>query len=163
MMRSPFFLLLVLPLFGFTQELKVLRLEYPTATMDMHTAEALSKTLAGISINDDPTLAAYKGALLTIKAKFTKQVEDRKSYFKEGVVLLEQAILTEPENIEIRCIRMGVQENSPKILKYKGNIEKDKQFLLDHYASVRNLEIKELIEGYVRQSKHFTDAEKQLF
>ncbi len=162
-MRHLLLLLLLLPLFGFTQELKVLRLEYPTATMDMHTAEALSKTLAQISKNDDATFAAYKGALLTIKAKFTKLIKDKKSYFKEGVALLEHAISIEPENIEIRCIRMGVQENSPKTLKYKGNIDKDKQFLLDHYAAVKNLEIKELIEAYVRQSKHFSDAEKQLF
>jgi hypothetical protein len=131
--------------------------------MDMHTAEALSNSIAQISINDEATLVAYKGALLTLKAKFTRSISDKKSYFKEGVALLEHAISTEPDNIEIRCIRMGVQENAPKILKYKGNIEKDKQFLLDHFTSVKNLEIKELIQGYVRQSKHFSEAEKQLF
>ena len=58
---------------------------------------------------------------------------------------------------------MGVQENSPKILRYKSNIDEDKQFLIDHYSSIKNQEIKDLIEGYVRQSTHFSDAEKQLF
>lgn len=163
MMRQLFYLSLLLPLIGFTQELKVLRLEYPTATMDMHTAEALSNSIAQISKIDDPILVAYKGALLTIKANFTKPIKDKKTYFKEGVELLEHAISTDPRNIEIRCIRMGVQENSPKILKYKDSINKDKQFLLDHFSLVKNREIKELIQGYVRQSKHFSDAEKQLF
>lgn len=162
-MRNLLFLFLLLPLFGFTQDLKVLRLEYPTATMDMHTAEALSKSLAEISKEDDANLAAYKGALLTIKAKFTGPIKDKKKYFKEGVSLLENAISIEPENIELRCLRMGVQENSPKILRYKGNIDADKQFLIDNFNSVKNIEIKELIEGYVRQSTHFSATEKQLF
>ena len=108
-------------------------------------------------------LVAYKGALLTVKAKFSGPIKDKKKYFKEGVALLEHAISREPENIEIRCLRMGVQENSPKILKYKGNIDEDKNFLLDHYATVKNEEVKELIQGFVRQSEHFGDAEKQLF
>ena len=162
-MRNLLFLLLLLPLIGFTQELKVLRLEYPTASMDMHTAEALSKSLAQISKTDDAILVAYKGALLTIKAKFSGPIKDKKRYFKEGAALLEHAISAEPENIELRCIRMGVQENSPKILRYKSNIDEDKQFLIDHYSSIKNQEIKDLIEGYVRQSTHFSDAEKQLF
>lgn len=162
-MRNLLFLFLLLPLFGFTQDLKVLRLEYPTATMDMHTAEALSNSLAEISKEDDANLAAYKGALLTIKAKFTKPIKDKKRYFQEGVSLLEHAISIEPENIELRCLRMGVQENAPKILKYKGNIEADKKFLIDHFAAVKNQEIKELIAGFVRQSTHFNAAEKQLF
>lgn len=162
-MRNLLFLFLLLPLFGFTQDLKVLRLEYPTATIDMHTAEALSKSLAEISKEDDANLAAYKGALLTIKAKFTGPIKDKKKYFKEGVTLIEHAISSEPKNIEIRCLRMGVQENSPKILRYKGNIDADKQFLIDNFNSVKNIEIKELIAGYVRQSNHFSAAEKQLF
>lgn len=162
-MRNLLFLFLLLPLFGFTQDLKVLRLEYSTATMDMHTAEALSESLATISKEDDATRLGYKGALLTVKAKFTRPIKDKKRYFKEGVSLLENAISMEPENIELRCLRMGVQENSPKILKYKGNIDTDKQFLIDNFNSVKNVEIKELIAGYVRQSTHFSAAEKQLF
>ena len=163
MMRHLLFLFVLAPIFGFTQELKVLRLEYPTATMDMHTAEALAKSLADITKDDDAVLVAYKGALLTVKAKFSGPIKDKKKYFKEGVALLEHAISREPENIEIRCLRMGVQENSPKILKYKGNIDEDKNFLLDHYATVQNEEVKELIQGFVRQSEHFGDAENQLF
>ncbi len=162
-MRQLLFLLFVLPIFGTSQEMRVLRLEYPTATIDMHTAEALSKSLADISTKGEATLVAYKGALLTIKAKFTKPIKDKKAYFKEGVALLEHAITAEPKNIEIRCIRMGVQENSPKALKYKDNIEEDKKFLIDHYTKVKNQEVKELIEGYVRQSAHFSATEKQLF
>lgn len=163
-MRQLLFLLLLIPFLGTSQELKTLRLEYQTATLDMHTAEALLKSLTTISKKDEPTYVAYKGALLTVQAKFTGPLKDKKSYFKEGVRLLEHAISEQPENIELRCLRMGVQENSPKILKYKDKLEEDKKFLIDHYStSVKNKEIKDLIEGYVRQSAQFTNAEKELF
>jgi len=119
--------------------------------------------LANISEQDDATLVAYKGALLTLKAKFTRSIKSKKSYFKEGVALLEHAISEEPENIEIRCIRMGVQENSPRIVNYKGQIAEDKKFLLDHYDTIKNQEVKEFIQGFVVHSKRFNDAEKQLF
>lgn len=163
MMRQLLFLLLVLPLFGASQELKMLRLEYPTAVIDMHTTEALLKSLANASIEDEPILAAYKGALLTIQARNTKGVSNKISYFKEGKTLLENAISEAPKNIEIRCLRMGVQENSPKIVRYKSNIEEDKNFLIDNFKSVKIQEVKDLVEGYVRQSALFTDVEKELF
>ena len=162
-MRPLFFLLLVLPLFGASQELKVLRLEYPTAVIDMHTMEVLLKSLADISTENAPILAAYKGALLTIQARNSKGISNKISYFKEGKTLLENAISAEPNNIEIRSLRMGVQENSPRIVRYKGNIDEDKKFIIDNYPSVKNQEIRAFIEGYVRQSDQFSDTEKQLF
>ena len=163
MIRHLLFFLLILPVFGTAQDLKALRSEYPRANTDVHTAAALLKSLAHVSTQDEATLVAYKGALLTIRARNSKGISDKISYFKEGKTLLEQAISEAPENIEIRCLRMGVQENSPKIVRYKGNLDTDKKFLIDNYAAVKNEEVKVFVEGYVRQSDQFTDTEKRLF
>lgn len=162
-MRLTLLLMVLLPLGLISQELNVLRLEYPTATIDMHTAEALSKSLSQITEEDDATLIAYKGALLTLKAKFSRAIRDKKKYFKEGATLLEHAIAKAPENIEIRCLRMGVQENAPKILKYKGDLEEDKQFILDQYPLIKDEKIKAFVQGYVSHSEQFSTTEKQLF
>lgn len=162
-MRLALLLLVLLPLGLAGQELKVLRLEYPTATIDMHTAEALLNSLSQISEEDDATRVAYKGALLTLKAKFTKAIRDKKKYFQEGTTLLEQAISKAPESIEIRCLRMGVQENTPKLLRYKGDLDEDKQFILDRYPSIKDEGIQAFIQGYVTHSKQFSTTEKQLF
>ncbi|MFS4445576.1 hypothetical protein [Maribacter sp. 2307UL18-2] len=162
-MRLVLLFVILLPLGLACQELKVLRLEYPTATIDMHTAEALSKSLSEVSEEDDATLIAYKGALLTLKAKFTRAIRDKKKYFKEGATLLEHAISKAPESIEIRCLRMGVQENAPKLLRYKGDLDEDKQFILNRYPLLKDEGIKAFIQGYVSHSKQFSTAEKQLF
>ena len=73
MIQRFLYLLLFIPLFGAAQDLKVIRLEYPTATLDMHTTERLSKSLSHIKPKDNAIHAAYKGALLTIRANFTVQ------------------------------------------------------------------------------------------
>ena len=112
---------------------------------------------------DIKTIVAYRGAVATLKAKFSKGIKNKKAFFKEGSELLEFAVTSEPKNIEIRCLRLGVQENSPKIVGYKQHIEADKQFILNHYASVTDGGLRKFIKGYVVLSSAFTDAEKQLF
>lgn len=162
-MRYLLLVFIALPLVVASQDLNVLRLEYPTATIDMHTAEALLQSLSPITGSDEATLIAYKGALLTLMAKFSGTIRDKKSYFKEGRTLLEKAVSEAPENIEIRCLRMGVQENSPKIVNYKGELKEDKQFILEHYPQIKDKEIKQFVRGYVAHSAHFSTSEKRLF
>ncbi len=148
---------------GISQELKELRVDYPKANLDKEITNTLYETLSSITKEDNKTIVAYKGAIATLKAKFAKGIRDKKRFFKEGAELLDFAITTEPKNIEIRCLRLGVQENSPKIVGYKKNIEEDKQYLLDHFASVTDIDLQKFIKGYVALSAAFTDAEKQLF
>jgi hypothetical protein len=147
----------------FSQELSELRMDYPKANLDEAITNTLHEKLTSVSKKEHNTLVAYKGAITTLKAKFAKGFKNKKTFFKEGAELLEYAVSKEPTNIEIRCLRLGVQENSPKIVGYKKNIESDKQFILDHYNSAIDKEIREFVKGYVQLSELFTDAEKQLF
>ncbi len=146
-----------------SQDLKELRMDYPKANLDEAVTNTLHEELLGVTKEDNKTIVAYKGAVSTLKAKFAKGFKNKKTFFKEGAELLEFAISSEPKNIEIRCLRLGVQENSPRIVGYKNNIEADKQFLLDHYKSDANKEIRNFVKGYVLLSNVFTEAEKQLF
>ena len=144
-------------------ELSKIRQTYPKAAKSSEAAQELYDTLASVSEDDNQTLVAYKGAVSTLMAKYAKGIKNKKAYFKTGTSLIEKAIVNEPKNIEIRCIRLGVQENSPKIMKYKNHIEEDKQFLLDHYNTTSSKEVKIFVKNYVVQSALFDSAEKQLF
>lgn len=162
-MRSLALLFLFVSTFCFAQELKELRVAYPKANLDEKITNALHENLASVSKENNKTIVAYRGAVATLKAKFAKGIRNKKTFFKEGAELLEFAVTSESKNIEIRCLRLGVQENSPKIVGYKQHIEVDKQFILDHYASITDGELRKFIKGYVVLSNAFTDAEKQLF
>jgi hypothetical protein len=80
--------------------------------------------------------------------------------FTEGVTLLESMVKADGNNPEIRLIRLSIQENTPKFLKYKGNIEEDKKVILSTFDK-QSKELKEYIRIYVNQSKVFTQADKQ--
>lgn len=146
-----------------TPKLSALRLNYPKANSDLETTNKLYKELTKVSKEDDQTLVAYKGAIATLKAKYAKGIKNKTSYFKEGAQLIEFASQSEPDNIEIRCIRLSVQENAPKIVRYSNKISEDKKYILEHYHQVDNPEIKKFIKNYVLLSNGFSTAEKQLF
>ncbi len=145
------------------QDLKSLRETYPQAVQDSAIATELGEQLAGVDEGSKPVLLAYKGAVLTLKARFSKKKSDKKEFFKEGVGLIEAAIAAEPENLEIRYLRLGVQENSPRFLGYHKNIEEDKDFILKNYASVSSAGLRRVIKDFVMGSKSFDDAEKKSF
>lgn len=162
-MRTLFLLFLFTSGFCASQELEELRTDYPKANKESSFTDALFEILASVSKEDDKTLVGYKGALLTLKAKHAKGFGNKKKYFKAGVELLEFAIESDTKNIEIRCLRLSVQENAPRIVGYKGKIEEDKKFLLNNYAVITDMGVRKFIKGYVQLSEAFSVAEKQSF
>ncbi len=146
---------------GSAQGLKEIRSEYPKAVENSEIATKLDGELTSVSSSSKPVLLAYKGAILTLKAKFAKSRSDKKEFFKEGVSLIENAKEAESPNIEIRYIRLSVQENSPRFLGYHKNIEEDKQFILKHYAAIASKELKGVLKNFILRSENFDAAEKQ--
>ncbi len=144
-------------------DLVQLRTDYPKAVSSEELTLKLYKNLSGVTKTDSKTLLVYKGAVLTLMAKFSKSKKDKKEFFKEGVSLIESAAKAEPSNIEIRYIRMSVQENSPKFLGYHKNIEEDKKFILENYKTTNSKIEKMLVKAFVLQSEIFEVSEKAIF
>ncbi|MBJ2173084.1 hypothetical protein JBL43_02465 [Aureibaculum sp. A20] len=123
-------------------------------------AKDFYQKLESVKVTDEATLVGYKAASLTIKAKFESKIKDKKEYFKKGAAMLETVIANNTNNIELRLIRLSVQENSPKILKYKTNIDEDKTFIYSQLPHIRNAALKKHIRGYVSHSNAFSTEEK---
>ncbi len=144
------FSLLVLLFFAVgvgAQDLDTLRLRYRDATKSKAQAQAFYEPLAGVTENDRPVLVAYKGAGLTLLARYEK-LAARGPKVKEAVPWIEQAVAAEPNNAEIRLIRLSVQEHLPRFLKYNSNIEGDRQFIQQALPSVEDAGLKAMINGY---------------
>ena len=140
-------------------ELSEVRKLYANAVNSKADGEKFIDLMASVATDDSKTLAAYKGASLALKGKFSPKKEDKKKYFTEGVKLLEQALEKEPKNFEIRLIRISVQENTPKILKYKKNIPEDKAFILANFSK-QNQPLKNFARIYLKTSGVFSESEK---
>lgn len=162
-MKYLLFIVFFISVAGTAQDWSGIRSSYPNAVQSFETITKLDVELKKVTSKNKPVLLAYKGAVLTLKAKFSKTKSDKKQFFKEGVSFIENALKTEPSNIEIRYIRMSVQENSPKFLGYHKNIEEDKEFILKNYANVSSNELKDVIEGFVLKSENFSENEKTEF
>jgi|SRR5690606_6133659 len=155
------FLLYLLSISTFTPDLDQIRKDFKLASNDRETALALREKLKTVTKEDNMILVAYKGAVSALTAKYTKDNTERKNLFKNGVALLEFAISQKPENIEIRCLRLSIQENSPKFLKYRSNIQEDKTFILNQYEKTNSKAVKEFVKSYILQSPGFNTEEKQ--
>lgn len=144
-------------------DLDTVRQDYRKASESEAATKTLFDNLTAIGKNEDTVLIAYKGAVTAMMAKYAQGIKNKRTFFKEGRELLEFAIETEPKNVEIRCVRLSVQENIPKITGYHNNKEEDKKFILDNYTSMQDAGAKKFVKGYASESESFTDAEKQLF
>ncbi len=143
-------------------DLNTIRSSYKEASHDKTKVTEFNKLLSSITKDDDAVLVAYKGAAIALKARYSKVLKDKKRFFIEGVTYLELAIEKAPNSIEPRFIRIGIQENTPKFLKYKGNIEEDKLLILSQFSTIKSTSLKNHIRDYILQSKLFTDEEKSV-
>jgi len=146
--------------FFFAQELPDVREQYYSASKSKDNAEKFY-VLMGKYNKDNKVLLAYKGAAISLKSKYTSDRKTKRDLFVEGVSMVEKSVKAEPNNAEIRLIRLSIQENTPKILRYKANIEEDKKLVLNTFEK-QSKELKEYIKLYAKQSKGFSEKEKQM-
>lgn len=148
---------------GSSKQLSQIRETFPLAVNNEEITKKLFDDLSFVTNKEKEIFIAYKGAVSTLMAKYTLKAKEKKEFFKTGVDYLEYALIKDPNNIEIRCLRLSVQENTPKFLKYSANIGEDKQFILDNYSAVTLKEVRDMVKNYALQSSLFDHAEKQLF
>ena len=135
---------------------------YKEADLSEKNVANLFNKLESITKSDDKVLVAYKGAVTSMTAKYEKGVKLKKDVFKNGVSLVEFAVASEEDNIEIRFVRLSVQQNSPKFLNYNKEIEEDKKFILNYFDQISSSKLKTYIKDYILHSNNFTEEEKNV-
>lgn len=154
------FSIVFLLFFSDIQEISSVREKYIAASKSKEMTEEFYQLMEKYT-GENETLLAYKGASIALKAKFAKDIKTKKELFINGVTILENAVKSNPTNAEVRLIRLSIQENTPRILKYKANIQEDKQLILTTFEK-QNKALKVHIRAFINQSKLFTAQEKEL-
>ncbi len=106
--------------------------------------------------NNEAIYKGYHGAALALKAAHSWNPFNKMSYFNKGKKMIDNAIVSEPDNIELRMIRLSIQSNTPKIVGYYKNIEEDRDFMLKNIKGVSSKGLKQYIEGYMSYSEVFS-------
>ncbi|MCS3532384.1 hypothetical protein [Chryseobacterium sp. JUb7] len=143
-------------IFFFQSDLEALRNSYAKANSSDANTEIFIN-IAEKQSGSDAVTTGYKAAAKIMEAKIAKS--NRKALVKSGATSLEAIIKSNPNNAELRLIRMSVQENIPKIVGYRGSLKDDKAFLLNNYAK-QNATLKNYIKRFAAQSKTITAEER---
>ena len=81
-----------------------------------------------------------------------KKAGDKLSLFKSGHKLLDGAIKKDESNAELRFLRLMVQEHSPGMLHYKGDLDKDSVLIKEKFSELHPGARKAIIQ-YSKTSK----------
>ncbi|MEO6230648.1 MAG: hypothetical protein ABJB11_01335 [Ferruginibacter sp.] len=83
-----------------------------------------------------PDKLAFEGALLMKKAALLSKPSDKLHSFKAGREKLETAIHQNPDNIEYRLLRIMIQENAPRIVRYRNDLDNDGKLVNASYKKL---------------------------
>jgi len=70
--------------------------------------------------------------------------------FKKGKENLEKLIVANKENVELRFLRLTIQENLPALLGYSDNKKEDKEFIFNRINNISDNDLKIKIVQYLR-------------
>ncbi len=102
-----------------------------------------------------PEKQAYEGTLLMKKSGMIKKAKDKMNMFKEGRAKLEESIAKEKDCTEYRFLRLIIQEQAPKVVKYRSDIEADSKMIQLNYNTLSPT-LQKAIFDYSKKSKNLT-------
>lgn len=134
---------------------------FKSAAFDQQACTSLVYGLKNATEQTHPTLTAYKACGLMMYAKYLLNPLDKLSSFSKGKSLLEKCVHKEPKSLEIRFLRLAMQSKSPSFLGYSDEIEKDKVFIVKHFKSVDDEELKSLMKAFLVKADILSASEKK--
>lgn len=129
-------------------DLSTLRSLYNEASIDKTKAKKLLE-IAEKNSSISFVYFGYKGAAKIILAKHAFNPYTKWNLFNEGKDILESAIASDPNSLELKYLRFTIQMNVPSFLGYKNNINSDKEFLKEHNNGNKDKELQKLIKNYL--------------
>lgn len=152
--------------FAGPNEMERLRPYYMKALHNCEYVEEVYEMFEAVK-NPSAKLLAYKAALQAIMTKTTWNVFKKISYLNDCQASFNKAMELEPNNIEVRFMRLSVEHEIPAYLGYSTHMEEDKKFVVEniHQFNPYKLDpqILEEILAFVRNSNRFSPSEILLF
>lgn len=135
-----------------------IRDSYKTCAISKEKAEQFYELTEKALQNDGAIYQGYHGAALALKASFSWNPFNKLSYFNKSKKIIDKSIELEPDNIELRMIRLSIQSNAPKLAGYYKNIEEDRDFMLANIDKVNHAGLKEYLKGFIGHSDVFLNS-----
>ncbi len=112
---------------------------------------AIDEQLNKVKAAPSSETTAYEGTLLMKKAQLVSKSKEKLDLFKSGRSKLESCISKYNENTEFRFLRLIIQENAPKVVKYNANLGEDSGQIQANFTSLTP-HLQQVILDYSRKS-----------
>jgi len=122
------------------------------AVMDRGNLDEVSKEIDIVEASSSPEKEGFAGALLMRKAGLVKLPAQKLKLFKAGRIKFDTAIAADKDNAEYHFLRFAIQEHAPKIVKYRTDIDIDKQIIIKAYKNLSPV-VQHAIMDYTKNSK----------
>jgi hypothetical protein len=124
-----------------SMDLEIIRVNYIRAVSDKKLCQTMIEELS--TSTESAVYLAYLGAFQIIWAKHSSNPISKFKSFKKGKRNIEDAVMVNPKNVEIRLLRLSVQSNCPSFLGYTKNIEEDKKFIQSNIKNITSAFLKD--------------------
>lgn len=125
------------------------------STEDQSTLKAEREKLSKLADSDDKR--AFLATIIMKESQFMPTVKGKWDKFVLGKNALEKEIKANANNAEYRFLRLLIQENAPKVVRYSGNVSQDAQFIAKNLSTI-NAITKKTIQDYAKKSPALTKA-----
>lgn len=126
----------------FAIDVESIRISYERAVKDESLCQKMIATLS--QKTDSAIYLGYLGAFQAIWANHVSSPFAKLSTFKIGKRNIEKSIQIEPNNVELRFIRLSIQLNCPFFLNYRHRIEEDKLFIKNNLNTIASESLKQM-------------------
>ena len=122
------------------------------AAMASANLDEVNKELDVLSQSSIDNKQGYEGALLMRKAGLVARPAEKLKLFKAGRIKFETALSNDKDNVEFHFLRFAIEEHAPKIVKYKADLQADKQVIIKGYKNLSPV-VQSAIMDYTKNSK----------
>ena len=118
-----------------------------------HSCEMLTSRTKEINEESLAIEMGYKGMAHMMMAKYKKSPFKKLKHFKHGKKWIGLGLAKDPNSIEIRFLRLTVQENLPFFLGYRGEKEEDRSYVTAHLHEVPDGFLKDKMVEYLNKTE----------
>ncbi|HEY1045880.1 MAG TPA: hypothetical protein VGF79_05535 [Bacteroidia bacterium] len=156
-MRSKIFYITVLVALAFTGTSDVAN--YRKLYLESVEKPASAETLLSSTQSATEAIGkAYCGAAWALKAKHGNNPIKKLEHLKTGLTKLNDAVVSDAINVEIRFLRFSVEENIPSLVSFTSHIDDDKKMIIG--ALLPSHPFYSTIKSYMLKSKKLNASEK---
>ncbi|MDM1049897.1 MULTISPECIES: hypothetical protein [Sphingobacterium] len=141
-------------------DLNVVRGDFNKGVKDEELCKRHLETLE--SEANTPVERGYAAAFHMFMAKHTSNPFKKMNYFKSGKNKLEKEIKSNPNNVELRFIRLCIQYYIPKYLGYHDQVQIDKDYVMNNLYKMNDKVAKDKIYKYLKGANMYNASELAL-